>query len=230
MRPSILTLALFPTAALPCTTDAMLVFDGSQSMVESGSAVTDLPRIADARIATARVLPQAETFRRIGLITYGPGSTDGCDGITQHLPPTAQSADAIQSALDALTPGGLTALTASVHQAAETLNYRSDPGIIVLLTDGNETCGGRPCALSDQLVTQAHDLTIHVIGYKLRSDYFAFDNPEQAYGEDTVARCFADRTGGLFVTTETVDELTQALNATLGCSLIGRAHETQNPA
>lgn len=213
--------SLLPTAALPCTTDAMLVFDGSLSMVESGGAVTDLPRIAEARIATAQVLPEIETLRRVGLITYGPNSTDGCDGITQHFPPIPNAAAPMQDALDALAPAGLTALTASVVQAAETLNYRSDPGIVVLVTDGNETCGGTPCATSQSLAAQANDLTIHVIGFKFRPDFFAWDNPEQEYGAEMVARCLADQTGGLFVNTETVDELADALRATLGCLLIG---------
>ena len=40
---------------------------------------------------------------------------------------------------------------------------------------------------------------------------------------NTVAKCLADRTGGLYVSTETVDELADALRVTLGCALIGKA-------
>ena len=105
------------------------------------------------------------------------------------------------------------------------MNYRSDPAVIVLLTDGNETCGGRPCALSQALASNAHDLTVHVIGYRLRAhdELFSWNNPEQTFGDENVARCLADATGGMYVTTDTVDELTQALQATLGCALIGEA-------
>ena len=55
-------------------------------------------------------------------------------------------------------------------------------------------------------------------------DFFSWDNPEQQSYEDgkTVAKCLADRTGGLYVSTETVDELADALRVTLGCALIGR--------
>ena len=93
------------------------------------------------------------------------------------------------------------------------------------MTDGNETCGGTPCATSGALASAAHDLTIHVIGFKFRSDYFAWDNPEQEFGAEMVARCLADETGGLFVNTETVDELADALRATLGCLLIGKDNQ-----
>lgn len=199
----------------------MLVFDGSLSMVEGGADILSLPRIADARIATATVLPEIEAQRRVGLITYGPGSSDGCDGITLHFPPVENAAGPIQEVLDALSPAGLTPFTAAVEEAARTLDYTRERSLIVLVTDGNETCGGRPCATADRLVAQAADMTVHVIGFQFRSDYFAWDNPEQTFGEDTVARCFADKTGGLFVTPNTVGELEDALRATLGCVLIG---------
>ena len=38
-----------------------------------------------------------------------------------------------------------------------------------------------------------------------------------------VYAALADRTGGMYVSTETVDELAVALRETLGCALIGRA-------
>ena len=126
--------------------------------------------------------------------------------------------------MDQLVPKGLTPLAASVRQAAEALDYRRAPGIVVLVTDGNETCGGRPCALGDALAREAADLTVHVIGFKVIVDFFSWDNPEQQSYEDgnTVAKCLADRTGGMYVSTETVDELADALRVTMGCALIGQ--------
>ena len=53
----------------------MLVFDASGSM--SGSVglgvATPVTRIDKVRSALAKVLPSATRFRRVGLITYGPG-------------------------------------------------------------------------------------------------------------------------------------------------------------
>jgi Mg-chelatase subunit ChlD len=47
--------------------------------------------------------------------------------------------------VNALTPAGRTPLASAVQQAAEVLDYRSKPGLIVVVTDGEETCGGAPC-------------------------------------------------------------------------------------
>ncbi len=226
LRPAALSLLIATqtaTASSDCGADAMLVFDGSGSMSEIGLEAAT-PRIIDARKAIARALPQVEPFRDLGLLVYGPGDQDGCSNIDLRFAPQPRAATKIIGAVDTLNPGGMTPLSASVAQAAEALNFRRQPATVVLVTDGNETCGGTPCALGRQLQAEGADLTVHVIGFKFRFDFFGWDNPEQtATGKDTVARCLSDQTGGTFVSTETVDELVEALNATLGCALIGTA-------
>jgi Ca-activated chloride channel homolog len=65
----------------PCTEDAMLVFDASGSMagnVTQGIGKT-IPRINEVRAALAKVLPSITRFRRVGLITYGPGPYQQCN-------------------------------------------------------------------------------------------------------------------------------------------------------
>lgn len=215
-------LLALPAAAQDCATDAMLVFDGSASMAEITLETGPATRIAEARQAVARALPLIEDVRRIGLLTYGPGDGGACDGIDLRFLPRDRAAAPVIAAIDTLEPDGLTPLSAAVEAAAETLAYRSRPAIVVLVTDGNETCGGTPCATSRRMMDGAADLTVHVVGFRAARDFFAWDNPEQQeFGGDTVAKCFADRTGGLFVSTETVDELVAALQRTLGCLVIG---------
>lgn len=210
-------------AAPGCAADAMLVFDGSASMDELVSDVRARTRIVDAREAIRDAIPDITPFRRVGLLVYGPGPLDACSDIDLRFPPEPNSARAIIDAIDGLRPAGMTPLTESARRAAEVLDFRTTPGIVVLVTDGNETCGGGPCELGEDLARQAADLTVHVIGFRVVVDFFSWDNPEQqdfSPGE-TVARCLADRTGGMFVSTETVDELAGALRATLGCALFG---------
>lgn len=216
------TLATGPALAT-CATDAMVVFDGSASMAEIGFDTGETNRITDARAAMARVMPEVEHDRRIGLVTYGPGPEGSCDGIAMRFPPIDASAARMQAELGALDPNGLTPLAKAVERAANVLDYRTQPAIVVLVTDGNETCGGRPCALGRDLSATAVDLTIHVIGYKAESDFFSWDSPEatEVPKGDTVAKCLSDATGGRFVATETVEELVAALRGTLGCALIG---------
>jgi Ca-activated chloride channel family protein len=208
-----------------CTEDAMIVFDGSGSMSEMGFNNLDEPRIFQARRAMRDSMPFIEQFRRIGLIIYGPGSGESCENIDLRFGPTANAAGMVINEVEQLVPDGMTALTESVRQAAETLNFRAKPAAVVLVTDGKETCGGTPCALADQLIAEAQDLTIHVIGFKVRADFFSWDNPEQTddarIEATTVAECMSEKTGGKYVSAETVDELSAALEDTLGCQIIG---------
>lgn len=219
-------------AASGCAADAMLVFDGSASMAEVGFDPTAPTRIDDARDALRRAMPQIAPIRRVGLLVYGPGPEGSCDGINLHFAPVPDAAEPVIAAIDTVDPNGLTPLTASVRAAAEVLDYRNQPGIVVLITDGNETCGGRPCALGKELAISARDLTIHVIGFRVVADPFAWDSPEAGIYSDgaSVAKCLSDGTGGSYVSTETVDELTEALRETLGCALIGQIRAIRNPA
>lgn len=211
-----------PVGAQDCARDAMLVMDGSASMAELGPDPRAPTRIEDARTALSRAMPRIAPVRRVGLLVYGPGGTDACNSISLRFKPVPDAAGPVLRAVEALSPGGMTPLTASVEAAAAVLEGH---GIVVLVTDGNETCGGRPCALGAGLAAAAPGLTVHVIGFRVVRDPFSWNNPEgRDYTEgETVAKCLADRTGGLFLSTDTVDELAAAMQQVLGCALIGQA-------
>ena len=93
----------------PCREDAMVVFDASGSM--SGNETLGVPnsrsRIDEARSALAQVLPNATKFRRIGLVTYGPGPYNQCN-VKLEFKPTANAAFPIMSTLNAIVPAGST--------------------------------------------------------------------------------------------------------------------------
>ncbi len=205
-----------------CSVDAMLVFDGSASMAEITFETGPNTRIVEARKTVRYAMPNITKFRRVGLLTYGAGPLGACENLITKFPPIEDAADPIVNSIDTLEPGGLTPLTQAVRRAAEALKYQIRPGVVVLVIDGNETCGGRHCEMAQALIAMAHDLTIHVIGFRAELDFFAWNSPEQNSDTAiTVARCLSDKTGGTFVTTESVDELVFALQRTLGCPLFG---------
>jgi Ca-activated chloride channel homolog len=199
----------------PCTEDVMIVFDASGSMagnVGQGIATT-IPRIYEVRAALAEVLPTVTRLRRVGLITYGPGPYQQCN-VQLNLKPTPNAADIIMREVNALTPAGKTPLTSAVKQAAEVLDYRKKPGVIVVLTDGEETCGGSPCDLGKELHAEAEQLTIHIIGFRMKD--FSWT------GEQSIvdAKCLADESGGLYISAESRRDLIDALEKTLGCPML----------
>ena len=214
-------------ASEDCTEDAMIVFDGSGSMSEMGFNQLNRPRIFDAREAVREAVPDIAAQRRLGLIIYGPGTGNACENIDLRFAPIPNAGGPIIDAITGLQPDGETPLTAAVHQAAKVLDYQNRPATVVLVTDGKETCGGAPCQLAARLAAESTTLTVHVIGFKVRSEYFSWDSQGDAYRYGfTVSRCLADRTGGKYVDTETVQELVAALRDTLGCRVYSGAFRT----
>jgi Ca-activated chloride channel homolog len=167
------------------------------------------------RSALAKVLPAVTRFRKVGLITYGPGPYQQCN-VQLALKPEANAADAIMREVDALVPAGKTPLTTAVKQAAEVLDYRNKPGLIVVVTDGEETCGGSPCDLGKQLHDAALQLTVHIIGFRMKD--FSWT------GEQSIldAKCLAESTGGLYISAEAEEDMSKALEKTLGCPMLSR--------
>src|SRR5687768_3526892 len=106
----------------PCTEDAMIVFDASGSM--AGNTVqglfSALTRIDEARKALAEVLPNATKFRRVGLITYGPGPYLQCN-VMLHFRPMENAAARIMSEVNPIIPAGKTPIVDAVTRAAEIL-------------------------------------------------------------------------------------------------------------
>jgi Ca-activated chloride channel family protein len=198
----------------PCTEDAMIVFDASGSM--AGNTVqglfSDVTRIDEVRKALAQVLPQAVKFRKIGLITYGPGPYAQCN-VALDFRPMPNATEPIMSVVNAINPAGKTPLVKAVELAAQVLDYQSSKGVVVLLTDGEETCGGAPCELGKFLKANGQ-LTVHVVGYQLKA--FRWTGA-QSYLD---VKCLAEETGGLYITAENRQDLIEAFEKTLGCPMM----------
>lgn len=209
------------TVAQGCSHDAMLVFDGSSSMAELGFGTSGTSRIEEARAALVDVMPQVAPVRRIGLLTYGPGAEEVCRGIEIRFTPVIDAGPAVVSGVNELQPAGLTPLTLAVRKAADVLDYKNKAGIVVLVTDGSETCGGMPCSLGATFAATARDLTVHVIGFRLVFDPFSISGVDAYEAAADDLKCLAEKTGGTYVTTDSKDELVDALRRTLGCELIG---------
>jgi Ca-activated chloride channel family protein len=172
-----------------------------------------ITRIDKVRSALARVLPSATRYRRVGLITYGPGPYAQCN-VKLNLKPVVNAASAIMHDVETLVPAGKTPLSEAVQQAADVLNYRNKPGVIVLLTDGEETCGGNPCELGKTLRAEAAGLVVHVIVFRVKD--FTWMGAQSIL--DT--KCLADQNSGLYIEAGNEDELAEAFEKTLGCPML----------
>ncbi len=200
----------------PCTEDAMIVFDASGSM--AGNTVqglfSDITRIDEVRKALGQVLPDVTKFRKVGLITYGPGPYAQCN-VELNFRPMPNAAQRIMNVVNAINPAGKTPLVDAVVAASKVLHEQTTRGVVVLLTDGEETCGGAPCALG-KAIKQDGQLIVHVIGYQLRG--FSWTG----YQSILDVKCLAEETGGHYITAQNREDLIEAFRKTLGCPMMSR--------
>ena len=189
----------------------MIVFDASGSMAASDFPEGPPTRVDRVRTALRKFLPRVSELRNLGLIVYGPGPHyNACENISLRFGPSAHAGPKIQAQIDRLVPAGRTPLTDAVRQAADQLGPSDKPGTVVLLTDGEETCGGDPCNLARELAAHRPNTVVHVIGYRLQS----LNGLPPVSG----AKCLADETGGYNLTAETIDDLVRAFEKVLGCN------------
>lgn len=192
-----------------CTENALIVFDASGSM---GISKGRERRIDAARRAIADVLPSITASRPTGLVTYSVESDSTCSDVVLRVPPMRGSAARILAAIDNLIPGGPTPLTRAVSVAAAELKRLGGPGIVVLVTDGSESCMQSACSLAQAIAADRSGIRIFTIGFRLTATVAA--------SKDLV--CLAETTGGTHAKAESIEELRAELRAALACPRLSR--------
>jgi len=170
---------------------AMLVLDASGSM---WGEIGDATKIEIARGVVSEVLESWDAEIALGLMAHGHREKGNCNDI-ETLEPGKFAAPRFAATVGRLRPKGKIPLTKAVQVAAESLKFTENRATVILVSDGEETCGLDPCEVGRSLEELGIDFTAHVI---------SFDVPEdQVQG----MRCLAERTGGRFLQAANANEL-----------------------
>ncbi len=178
----------------------IVVFDASGSMA---GHIEGRPKIDVAKEVVADIVSGLDPKVELGLMAYGHRRKGDCEDIELLVPPAAGSGSAVLSKLSGLNPVGKTPLTAAVIEAAGHLRYTEEKASVILVSDGEETCGKDPCTIAVELEAAGLDFTCHVIGFDLKP------------GESVGLECLAKETGGLYLFADTAAGLMNALQETL---------------
>lgn len=147
----------------------MLVVDASGSMSDPSGAGES--RMAAAAAALDDVVAAVPDGTQVGLrVISGERSGEGsCEDTRLAVPPGPVDPAAVRSAVSDLDPRGDTPLADSLELAADDLPA-DVPGMIVVVTDGMESCGGDPCEVAGRLVESGLDVRIDVVGFQVEQD------------------------------------------------------------
>ncbi|NMB24954.1 MAG: VWA domain-containing protein, partial [Firmicutes bacterium] len=144
------------------------VFDASFSMneeVEKGKSRMDVAK--EVMIDLIQNLEDRPGLE-VGLRVYGAKNTNCDDSVlVQDFGPVDAVRSNILSIVKGLKPKGKTPIAYSLEQAAQDFPSKDDRNIIVLITDGQESCGGDPCAVSYYLQAQGIIYKPHVVGFAM---------------------------------------------------------------
>ncbi|MBE2213036.1 MAG: VWA domain-containing protein [Opitutaceae bacterium] len=144
----------------------------------------------------------------LGLVVYSHRKGGDCKDIELVIAPGPLDKAAFTQAVLAIEPRGLTPLTDAVAFAAEALDYKKKKASVILVSDGEETCGKKPCETAARLEAMGKDLTIHAV---------AFDLGEKA---SRSFACLATETGGRFLQANDAASLKDALTLAVAESTV----------
>jgi hypothetical protein len=184
-------------------TNIAIIMDASgsmQALLEGGRS-----RIAIARDEIIALSSELSPSVNASLWVYGHRLSQddpaaSCLDIEEVIPLGAIDAAAFASAVSSVNAIGYTPIADTLGIAYSSLPA-SERDIIVLMSDGEESCGGDPCEVAAELDERNIDLRIHTIGYAADA------------GTRAQLRCIAEVTGGNYFEARDTEALRQALLA-----------------
>jgi hypothetical protein len=189
------------------TVNIQLVFDSSGSMAEDIGGET---KITAARRAMERVIEQLDAANpnlNVGFRVFGhqgdnteAGKAVSCQSTELLVPVSGVNKDLLRQQTNAWEPTGWTPISLALQRAGEDLQAGENVrNVIIMVTDGEETCAGDPCAVAKALAASEAEVRIDVVGFGLA--------PEVA---DTL-KCIGENSGGVYIDAQNGNALQETL-------------------
>lgn len=157
---------MLPPKAEAMQKDLLVVLDISGSMLQRFGGKR---RIEIARQALEDVAKNLPSGLNLGLRTLGGATADLCD-TRLRIPPAPLDRAGLRSILQGLTPvdGARTPIAGALLQVTE--DFRANTAqdrekLVLLITDGEETCGGDPLAAVKALEESGLSVTVNIVGF-----------------------------------------------------------------
>ncbi|HET9588905.1 MAG TPA: protein kinase [Anaerolineales bacterium] len=179
------------------------ILDASGSMLQTMEGKTRLEVAQEVLTARVSALPPNT---QVGLRVYGHRvpyqgrEAESCQDIELVVPIQANGAQAIIDWLPGMQALGMTPMSESIRQAANDFTFEAGrKNFIVLISDGEETCGEEPATVVEYLKEIGIDFAIHVIGLDVDAQTAA------------QLRRISDAAGGVYYDAKSEEDLNNAL-------------------
>ncbi len=196
---------LFSSFAIPASKQVELILDASGSM--RGSLDNGEQKIKAAKSAVNQLVDELDDSVVLAFRAYGhqsPRELHDCEDteLLVSFQKLALNRSDIKSRTTGLQAQGYTPISFVLRQAADDFqNQDSGDRIIILVSDGKETCEGDPCETARALREANAGLVIHTIGFGV----------DEATRQQL--RCLSKVSGGQYFSAEDTGELLGVLSA-----------------
>jgi Ca-activated chloride channel family protein len=165
-----LLIASWATAHAQDPRSIALILDASGSM--NAKLASGGTRIDAAKAAIGAFVAKLDPTVRIGYRVYGhqsPTKAHNCKDteLVVGFGAAAANRDAILAKTQAVKAQGYTPITYVITLAAADVGKEPGEHVVVLVSDGKETCEGDPCAAAKALAAADAKLVIHTIGFNV---------------------------------------------------------------
>ncbi len=175
-----------------------LVFYMSGSMWEQMQGRSKIEIAREVLANVVQGFPQDVNF---GLRIYGHRSKGDCKDSELLVPFGKLDAASVIQKINAIKPKGMTLIDFSLREALKDVQTQQGSKIVILVTDGIETCKGDPIKAAGDLMAAGLKMKIHVVGFDISR------SPETVEQLKKVAEVGQ----GKFYTAENVEEMNKAL-------------------
>ncbi|WP_338803486.1 VWA domain-containing protein [Xenorhabdus griffiniae] len=188
--------------------EVVLIFDASESMF-LGIDVTprevqlwlqglsfenvqrEPRRITVAKQSAKKIIDKLPSDMAISLV-----AASDCQRISTSSSLTSAQRLALKRTIDRIEPYGKTPLALALETAGSLVDGVDRDAIILLISDGDETCGGDPCAVANALKKQKPRLQVNVVDIM----------------HTGAGNCIAKQTGGKVFAANNASQFTQVIN------------------
>lgn len=166
-------ITLFPILTSSAATDVEFLLDLSGSMMKK---IDGTPQIELAKKSFRDALKAIPTDELVAVRVFAhrveqTNKEESCKDTELIYPFNKLDVASVEKALDNLQPKGYTPLAYSLEKSAEDLiaigKEREPERVIVVLSDGEETCGGDPLAVLQALKDKGIKVVVHTIGFNV---------------------------------------------------------------
>lgn len=151
-----------PLARADGIPQVMFIFDASGSMWGKAG---DQTKIEAAKDVMARIVPDLPSEVKTGLTVYGHRRKGDCTDIEVLVPSNSTDREHLLAQLKEISPKGKTPMAGSIKMVADRLKGVEDETMIVLISDGEETCHDDPCGVVKALKKSDIKFVLHVVGF-----------------------------------------------------------------